>query len=991
MTVTAAPPVGDASASAGPGSSTGGASLKSAFASALPILALVAIPAMVFAGGALIAGHPLLSGDNLIQSFPLRVLVGRELSRGHWPLWDPLIWSGTPLMAGLNAGAFYPTTFVFAILNPAAAWIIGQIFVSSSIGVGMYLFLRATGTGRWASFLSAVTLTFAGAIAAQGAVHMDMGEGFASLPWMLLAVRRALDGGRWRWCLLLAAAFTLLVLSGSPEAILDVTILCLAYGLLRLSLQRSAWSRFLTRVGGGIAIGIGVSAAVWIPALHFIGTSQRAKVDPAFVTAYSFPPRELVLGLVAFLEGGYGLFSQPAFFGQSNLSEVAYYVGMLPVIAAIALLAPSWRAWLPRGERRTWYVIILVGLVLAMAAGSPLEHLMIHIPVYGRQRDQGRNIVDVDVAASVLLAWWLDGGLRPEGARARSEKVAVASILGAIAAVAVWLEVSPTSLWHVLGTFTPPRAALGSLGDAIALAGALALLAAAIALGRRRLPAARWRVLTTAFVFADLVLYTFGTGLFTTQSAPTASDPGALMTLVKANLSPGGRYALYDPDLFYAATIGVSEPDAGIIADLPSVQGYGAIVNDTYANATQTHQRDELEVSNLGDYQPVDLQVMAAPAEEFLTPIAALPAPGAGTVMTPLAEGAGVDPLLPAGNVTLPQDVLPSIVPLPPRQAMKAGEETGWFFGTELTATASVLVLSNPAESQLVRVGEITLQGSLDWLPPQRLAGPVAGDATHAGQTVPIRLPAVPSVGLVIQLLKGPSLGPLQLGVEAASRAYTVNGPLEASLTPLSWTSVGGAGHLAVFRSDSTPVQAWAQPIGSGADASHVAAEVHILSQSDDGATIEVRTGAPAELVRSMAYDPGWHAQIVSGLSATDELREAGVAGGGGLRGSRGTTVRQLGLVQAVGIPAGLSVVRFSYEPEGFSIGVALTGFSLAATALGCIAVVVLSRRKRRREPTRDAPDRDSRRPKHHGVADADVTPRPKHPVDTETEVVVIP
>jgi hypothetical protein len=691
------------------------------------------------------------------------------------------------------------------------------------------------------------------------------------------------------------------------------------------------WSRFLTRAAAGFAIGAGVTAVVWLPALHFIAISQRAGAGSAFAATYRYPPHELILGLVPFLEGGYGLFSQPGYFGLSNLDEVAYYVGILPVIAAIALLGPKWRGWLPRGERLTWYVIMIVGVVLAMP--GPLEHVLAHVPFYGQQRDQGRNIVDVDVAASALFAWWLDGGRRPKGARTRSETVAVALTAGAIAAIAIWLVVSPSSLWHQLRTFTPARAALASIGEAVALTAALALAAGAIALGRHRLSPALWRSLATTFVLADLALFTCGTGLQSTQSIPSADNPGALLKLVRANLSPGGRYALYDPDLYYPSTgVQAGEPDVGIVTDLPSVEGYGAVVDKNYADVTATHDRTTLAVGSLSAFRPLDLQVMLAPAEEFLSPIASVPPPGQSTAMTPVAEGAGVDPLLPAGNIPLPENFLPPIPKAPPRAAMRAGTTIGWFFGTALSPTVAELVLSRPAAAQRVRVGDIRATGPVNWQPPQRLAGAVAASG---GQTVALRVPADPSVGLVVQLLSGPSLGPLQLAVRAGARSYEVNGVLEVALTPLSWSSVGAADNFAVFRTDAAPAQAWVQPVGSGTNGARLAAKTQILAQNDEVATIEVRTPTAGLLVRSMAWDPG-------------DLGTTGPDAGDSLAGAAGTADRQLGLLQAVAIPAGVSVVRFWYEPVGFSTGLALMASSLAATALGWMAVVVVGRRRRR-------------------------------------------
>ena len=160
------------------------------------------------------------------------------------------------------------------------------------------------------------------------------------------------------------------------------------------------------------ALGIGLTAFVWIPALHFIDTSQRAHLSASFPSEYSFPPSALLLSVIPFFEGGYRLFSQPQYFGPSNLPEVALYVGILPVVAVLSMLTRPWRRWPPGGERRTWYTVLVVGLVLAIGAGTPLEHVLVHIPFYGKQRDQGRNIVSVDLAACALFAWWIDAGGR---------------------------------------------------------------------------------------------------------------------------------------------------------------------------------------------------------------------------------------------------------------------------------------------------------------------------------------------------------------------------------------------------------------------------------------------------------------------------------------------------------------------------------------------------------------------------------------------------
>ena len=101
-----------------------------------PDLVFTAVSALLFGLPAAL-GATWLVGDNLIQNFPLRVLVGIDLRHGHLPLWDPFLWSGSPLLAGFNAGAAYPTTALFAVLPGALAWVLNQMAVEVVAAAGV--------------------------------------------------------------------------------------------------------------------------------------------------------------------------------------------------------------------------------------------------------------------------------------------------------------------------------------------------------------------------------------------------------------------------------------------------------------------------------------------------------------------------------------------------------------------------------------------------------------------------------------------------------------------------------------------------------------------------------------------------------------------------------------------------------------------------------------------------------------------------------------
>ncbi|MGH9104162.1 MAG: hypothetical protein ACRDYD_14450, partial [Acidimicrobiales bacterium] len=205
----------------------------------IALVTLVAMAALVYGLSAAL-GHPVVPGDDLTQNLPLRELVGRDLAAGHLPVLDPYIWGGAPLLAGWNAGAAYPLTWLFAALPGAAAWALNLVVTGAVAGTGCYAFLRASALRPLASWLGAVTFAFGGGMVAQ-VPHFGLIAGMSWVPLALLAVLRLTQtGGRARlaaklgWTAVLAAAVGLVVLAGEPRAIADGAVGVVPYVLWRL-------------------------------------------------------------------------------------------------------------------------------------------------------------------------------------------------------------------------------------------------------------------------------------------------------------------------------------------------------------------------------------------------------------------------------------------------------------------------------------------------------------------------------------------------------------------------------------------------------------------------------------------------------------------------------------------------------------------------------------------------------------------------------------
>jgi hypothetical protein len=870
-----------------------------------------------------------MTGDNLQQNYPLHVLVGSMLRQGHLPFWDPYLFSGTPLLAGFNAGALYPLVGLFVIMPDRVAWIATEVTLFSVIGVGMYQFLRALALSTTACVLAGVTFVCSGVVLGQ-ANHIDMTEGFASIPFMLLAVLHIVRDGRWRWSVVLGLGFALVILAGAPEAMLDEALLVIVYAAVSAGFDRRRWWRILTRCGAGAVLALSLAAVQWLPGISAIANSQRSGLGSSFAASGSFPPAYGLLSLVPYLYGGYGHLGEAGFFSHYNLAEVEIYAGILPVIALFSLWRPRWPSRLPGRERLTWYVIGCVGLLLAFGANTPLEHLFNAIPLYGRQRLQSRNMIDVAVAMCVLFAGWLDRRTDADvGADADATATGTAAVtfdrrvalvpLAVVLGLASWAVVAPASLITSLSSGSGSPAEVHTVREATLIALGFCLGAGAVVWLRPVLRHRHWILLVTAFMTLDLGLTVGTSQLVSTPSNALVSGRTVLENDVARHLAPGGRFDVFNPQEYVngAGAEVTGLPDDNILARLPSVGGYASIVSGNYDARTLTHDSGQLNVpllgtGALGDLDLVDL--VTAP-EYFLVPIAGAPTTVGG--VQPMTEAPGTDPVLPMGlRASAVGGPYPSYPP--PRPALVTGQSTRWFFGESLRPTrASVLLTSADLTPTVIRFGTIGATGTVRWGRPVTVA---AGARDAEGP-----LPAGAAGGLAVDVLSG-RLPAQQAAITVGARRYELDGALSSAVRPGQWRQQDSADGYTLLVRHTAPHGVYA--IGSDGA---TAPSVSVRSISANATSIEIRSTRREVVVRDVAFDVGWHATV-------------SVDGGP----PRQVRVAPHGLVQQVTLPEGTDAVTFTYQPPHWVLASTLSELS-GLVLLALLAAYLVRRRRGRR------------------------------------------
>ena len=885
------------------------------------LMVLVLVPTVMFAVPTLL-GHPPITQDNLIQNFPLRSLSGQVMRSGHLPTWNSLIFGGSPLLGALNAGSFYPMTFAFVLLGDMVAWFLNVVTCYWAAGLGLYALARWLKISPGAALLGALTYAYLGMMTGQlGHLAVIQGQGW--LPWFVLMV--LMVGERLRgegspdrlsmavrgagWPLIgLAVVSAMVFLTGEPRAIADLEIVALVvvpYVVVVSAARTGLWRRLVVAGVVGLAVvwGVVCSAAQLLPGQDFISLSQRSILTYWFFGSGSLALNRSILVAIPDFFGGVGMLEQPNFFVSYNISELNGYVGILGLAGLGAVLGAL--VGRRRRDAPVWLWLVatlgLVGMITAWGSFTPLGHVLHAIPLLNHTRLQSRNLIVVDLAAGLAVAWFAGRLLASdrEGASLRGWRGWVtASPLLVTCAVALAAIVAPAPSYRFWGV-TPDQLDLGRymlpwLVAPIALSLALLLIVRRVG---------RWsprRVAQgLALLFAlDAVVYlvSTSTGLI---GGRVPSKPSA--AYASSMLGTQGRFALLDPILAHEDEfVSLGKPDTNVFTRLPSVQGYGSLIGSTYGEATGAHVQNGLDPCQLalGRFDQLRLHAVVVSGGAM--------APTGGTPLE--FDGSGI---------SLPP--LREVCPVAPRVSDHAGRR--FYFGqgievrTVFLSARSPAVMADPALADSLGVSGIGLDGR--------------SIALHATVSTTRR-------GWLVEVAGRPLLGGLTVTgpadkvldssavVDATGRVTYLGGVYQAALDSSAWRLTATEGTLQFF-SRTAPLVPTVAVAGSGS-----AGSVFSSRETANGGEVdEVRIDRPSTLVRSASMLEGWSATVAP-------------ASGGA---AHEVEVLPHDLVQSVRLPAGVWRVTFHYEAPGLRTGLLLSGGAVAALLLAALGLLVLGRR----------------------------------------------
>lgn len=864
-----------------------------------------------------IFGHPFASGDNLIQFNPLRVLAAKIERTGHLPLWDQYIWSGTPLLAGFNAGVFLPTSWLYLVLPSTAAWGFAQGLPYFLAAFGFYQLMKDLGVTDFSARVTGLVFAFAGVMIGQG-VHLDMITGISMAPWMLLCASRIIrpsERSKISYAILLAICFAIVVLAGAPEAMLDEAIMLLVYSLARLIQVRTDWFKKLLWLAGAGLLALGLSAAQWVPGIEFQRISQRSTPSYAYVSFGAFAPQYFYSIFAPYLFGGPGATPIRGYYGPFTWEEVTIYPTVGPLIALFSTIGRTFKR-VVESKLVPYICMAVIGTILALGSYTPLESLLYHIPLYGEQRLQGRNILTLNVAIFAFFAIWLDGILSKSAKRTKMGPWL--SFLPALAVLVLYLAYfsSPGFLANFLhaSTLVP---AIPTMDVAIvgAISLAVALVSGLVYFVIQRDPRQPAKGLLLAIIALDLAVFNLFGGLGTATHLSQFTSSSKPITYLHSLIGHDSRFAIYDPQLYDFSQLNtLGEPDLNIGAGNHSIGGYSSLSLGNYETATQTHTQNSLNPP-----------LLASPLMDTL---------GTKVIITNwhyLITQYGSSTAVPLPYFYLPEYAgspsPPPVSAYPDLQnsnQQPAPTETSGLFGRTLQVSSiDVSVGHTFAASSVKSVGLLLSDGSINWLSP---GAAVVPGSLHFSVNEGSGLSAI---GVIVRQLLPTFVADPQkalvtgVGVNSTQGYFAIDGPLNSYLTFPHYRQIGTSGGLTLFENTQ------AKPILSPS------AHVKIVNQHTElNGTLDmtVRASSNSTIYWAEAYAPGWKAEYSSKSGKSSML----------------LPTLPNGPLQKITVPAGEWQIKVFYHPSSVYKGILISSLSVLLTLL-LTAMTVFRRHFRRR------------------------------------------
>lgn len=366
-------------------------------------------PWLDYIWGGFTAGVPVknpITADVVSFIYPMQMYSVELLKKGIVALWNPFIFTGTPLLANFQSAQFSPTNFLYFLFPQLTAWSLQIMLQPFLAALFLYLLLRQFDLSRLAAVAGGLFFAFAGFITIwmQWNGHSLVAAFFPLIFYLSL---KWLQSSRAIWGILISLSLALQFFSGYPQIILYEF---LAIGLMILIFEpfflRNKLKTSLKKILGlafFVTIGIGLASVQNLPAFELLSYSSRSVeiID----NAWAFFPWQAIITFLA--PDYFGNHATGNYWGPADYTLTTSYSGVVVIVLAILGLLAYFK--INKGAK---FGLILILTSLAIALPNPLSIVVKESGLLGLQAASAhRALILSNLGFAILAAFGVNAVL----------------------------------------------------------------------------------------------------------------------------------------------------------------------------------------------------------------------------------------------------------------------------------------------------------------------------------------------------------------------------------------------------------------------------------------------------------------------------------------------------------------------------------------------------------------------------------------------------
>jgi hypothetical protein len=356
-------------------------------------LVAIVLASLAFYAIPLFSENVVIRWDAVSYYYPYQKLFADSLHSGKLPFWTSSIFSGFPVLADLQMGAWYPLNWPFFLAGIRLGSMFGELWLHALVAaVGAYLLCHHLIGSRRASLLAALMYGFSGYFAAHSE-HIGLFQAVAYLPMLLWSFLRAVERpnpSRLAGACLLGGC---LCLTGHFQSVLYVICAMWLTALWRITQEPAKWMGI-----AGVALLVTVmspmlAAVQLLPSFQLLRHAYRAELASKNLTIGMANWHTLATFVVPNAAGTL----DSEYHGSGDISQSYFYAGILLVPLALT-------GWTDRRVRRLAAFLILPVLAYVVGPVSPFYWAMVRLPGFSSVRAPTHAMFVATLGLALLAA-----------------------------------------------------------------------------------------------------------------------------------------------------------------------------------------------------------------------------------------------------------------------------------------------------------------------------------------------------------------------------------------------------------------------------------------------------------------------------------------------------------------------------------------------------------------------------------------------------------